>query len=527
MKLKLNLKISALWLFAILVFWRVGLAEYVQWDDPVFILNNPLLKEPFGSFIQQIFSHYFFGDLIPITLLSFWVEVQIWGAQPEAQHIFNLVLHLLNIALLFLYLRKLPISEGAAFFITAVFAVHPVQTEVVMWISERKSLLALFFALLAMHASQKVAREKIFGRAWLGYGIFFTLSLLSKSTALLLPVLLLASDKLFFKNTWRFVLKKHFLPFVLALAWGLVRILAYSESVSDPGQITWNLDRIQNLPFQIISALGFYLEKFFVPLQLSIIYPPYAGVQNIFWSLVAILFFSSFILFAFKKKNPQIFYFLILVILFLLPVLQIVPRINFVNDRYLYFPVVGFAGLLTTLAPAWLKNAKLAILIILIFGIVAFQRSEVWISNFNLWQDTVEKNSASGLAQNNFGLALLKEKQINPALSHFEIGAQIGRKDGTAHLSLHNLGMIYFSQEWPTLKNAAKAESYYLQSVQASPKDSAESQLNLALLYAETQRPKEAISLLSRLETDLSERKDQQKQGLLLLTRKILTELKK
>ena len=63
--------------------------------------------------------------------------------------------------------------------------------------------------------------------------------------------------------------------------------------------------------------------------------------------------------------------------------------------------------------------------------------------------------------------------------------------------------------------------------MQASPKDSAESQLNLALIYAETQRTREAISLLSRLETDLSERKDQQKQGLLLLTRKILTELKK
>ncbi len=516
----------ALAVLTILVFWRVLIADYVQWDDPVFIINNALLREPLASFLPQIFSHYFFGDFLPMTLISFWAEFQIWGAQPEPQHIVNLILHLLNIALLYTYLLKLPLSRGAVLFVTAVFALHPMQTEVVMWISERKSLLALFFALLAMHSAQKVSNKNIISTAWIWYLLFFGLSLLSKSTAISLPFLLISSDLLFFKVSWKFLIKKHTLALILAFAWGLVRIFAYSQAVANSSPFTWDFERIKTLPHQIFSALGFYLEKFFIPTDLSVIYPPYLSFQNTFWTLFAILFFSGFSFFGFRKKNPQIIYFLFLITLFLLPVLQIVPRINFVSDRYLYFPLIGLAGLLATVCPYFLRNLKVTSLLILSLAFLTYQRTDVWTSDLNLWNDTVRKNAHSSLAQNNLGLALLKKNQVTEAMAHFEVASQMGLSDGTAQLALHNLGMIYSSPKWPQLTDPAKAEDYYLQSIKVAPRDSAESMFNLGLLYAQTHRSPEALKILTALELDLSTRSDQRNLELLKLTKNILFQLK-
>ena len=165
-----NKAFSALIIITIVAFWRVVISGYVQWDDPVFILNNALLRAPLRLFLPQIFSHYFFGDYLPMTLISYWVEFQLWGAQAEPQHILNSILHLLNITLLYTYLTKLPIPRGTVLFVTAIFAIHPLQTEVVMWISERKSLLALFFALLAMQAAHRDTRKN--GISF-GYILFF------------------------------------------------------------------------------------------------------------------------------------------------------------------------------------------------------------------------------------------------------------------------------------------------------------------------------------------------------------------
>ncbi len=517
---------SALALLTILIFWRVIIAGYVQWDDPVFILNNALLREPLAAFLPQIFSHYFFGDYLPMTLISFWAEFQLWGAQPEPQHILNLSLHLLNMALLCAYLLKLPIPRGAVLFMTAVFAIHPLQTEVVMWISERKSLLALFFALLAMHAAQKDSSKNPLSLSWFAYILFFCSSLLSKSTALFLPLLLISSDLLFFKISYRTFLKKHFLPLTLAVAWGAIRIFAYSQAVNNSASVTWNLERIRHLPDQIFVALGFYLEKFFIPVGLSAIYPPYTSFQNTFWFVFAILFFAGFTFYGFWRKNSLVIYFLILITLFLLPILQIVPRINFVSDRYMYFPVIGLAGLCTIVAPSFLRPMKISGIVILILGFLTYQRTEVWTSDLNLWTDTVKKNPQSSLAQNNLGLALLKENQTTSAISYFERASLLGVNDGTAQLAFHNLGLIYSSPKWPDLTNAKMAEAYYLKSIETAPKDSAESKYNLGLLYAQTQRTPEALALLQSLEQELSIRSDQRNLGLLMMTKKILSQLK-
>ncbi len=519
-----NKALCALIFITIIVFWRVVIAGYVQWDDPVFILNNALLREPLGLFLPQIFSHYFFGDYLPMTLISFWAEFQVWGAQPEPQHILNLILHLLNITLLFTYLQKLPLPRGTVLFIAAIFALHPLQTEVVMWISERKSLLALFFAFLAMHAAQKETGKN---GIRFGYILFFGCSLLSKSTAILLPLLLITSDLLFFKSSPRAIVKKHFLTFTLALAWGVVRILAYSQAVANSASFGWNFERIQSLPRQIFAALGFYLEKFFMPVGLSAVYPPYANFQNTFWLIFAVLFFGGFSFYGFRRKNPQVLYFLALIILFLLPVLQIIPRINFVSDRYLYFPLIGFAGLCASVAPSFLRHAKIASVVVLAFGVLTYQRTSVWTSDLNLWTDTVEKNSQSGLAQNNLGLALLNDHQVAAAIPHFELSGQLGAKEGTSQLAFGNLGLIYSSSQWPQFRNFKLAETYYLKSIEVAPQDSAEAKFNLGLLYAETQRTTDSLFILENLERELAAQADQKNLEILNMTRKVLSQLKK
>src|SRR5262245_22613822 len=115
-------------------------------DDDVLLTGSPLIKSADG-----VYSFWFTTkpvDYWPVSNTSLWLEWRLWGSDPTGYHVTNLVLHLLNALLIWWILQALAIP--GAFLGALLFALHPVNVQPVAWITQRKTLLAMFFSLLAI-----------------------------------------------------------------------------------------------------------------------------------------------------------------------------------------------------------------------------------------------------------------------------------------------------------------------------------------------------------------------------------------
>jgi hypothetical protein len=138
------LLILALVLLPLWVYWPVLSHDFVSWDDPSNVLQNPQIRGLGLSHIQEIFSssaeisNYY----IPLTFFSYALDYACSGLDAGAFHRTNLALHILNGLLTFWFFYLLSRNTAAAFLGAAFFSVHPLNVEAVAWVSERKRLLA-------------------------------------------------------------------------------------------------------------------------------------------------------------------------------------------------------------------------------------------------------------------------------------------------------------------------------------------------------------------------------------------------
>ncbi len=195
--LKKHLPLILILIFTLVIYWPVTQGEYlVGWDDDQQILKNEDVKNLSWRSIQNYFTTYYVASYQPLASLSFGIEYYFFGENPAVQHYTNLLLHLDNVVLVHFLLRRLFDRKEVVFWlVTAVFAFHPLQTELLGWISTRSTLLCVSFFLLSCHAYVRYLSEDQEKGKYLAYcGTAFVLALLTKSMAVTLPLVLLMID---------------------------------------------------------------------------------------------------------------------------------------------------------------------------------------------------------------------------------------------------------------------------------------------------------------------------------------------
>ncbi len=454
-------RIRPLWPLLILlaltvcVFHQSFFAELVYWDDDVFILRNDILKMPFWQAIKVSFSSYYHGDYLPLTIMSYWIDVNLWGENAQALHATNLVLHLLNITLVYLIIRKLKQSVVFALTVALIFAIHPLQTEAVVWVSERKSLLSGLFTLCSVliylyFIETKKKQHLIFSYA------FYFLSILAKTTAILLPLVFLVIDRMSGSKK----LKKSLLQlaplFMAVLIFGYIRVISYDYSTPGISESLFMFERVLMIPPLAAGALWFYIQKYFWPTSLSAMYPfwdPSGG--GYFQSIGAIFIFGVLGYLIFRKDLKASKIFLTAVVVFLLPILHIIPRANFANDRYMYLPIIGFTFCLFDILGSFLKFERhpkiLWSIIIIMFVPLAwgsYERSKVWKTNLSLWQDAVLKNPDNILARNALGLEYHTRKQYEDAIVQYSHVLKLEVETELKLKSINNLANIFVDRSY-------------------------------------------------------------------------------
>jgi len=166
--------------------------DFTYWDDVHYIVQTPHLHAVTAGNLKRVFAPGAVPDenlYIPLTYLSYMLDIGLFGLQPGGLHFTNTILHLANVLLVFVLFGRLCGSRRAAFFTALLTAVHPLQAEAAVWLLGRKDLLSTTFALLSLLAYGSYAASGRRRRYWAAFALYIC-ALLAKPSTIVLPALL-------------------------------------------------------------------------------------------------------------------------------------------------------------------------------------------------------------------------------------------------------------------------------------------------------------------------------------------------
>ncbi|MDQ3813349.1 MAG: tetratricopeptide repeat protein, partial [Armatimonadota bacterium] len=522
------------------VFYPVLRQEFVPWDDDILVYENPYLEAVTPSKILHFWRQPYQKLYTPVTYSLYALLAPMAQApqplttpgggqstlDPRVFHLANLVLHILNVLLVFAILRLLIGHEGAAAGGALLFGIHPVQVETVAWISELKGVLSGFFSLLALWQYLRYAlahREGLpLRRQRWHYAlavIAFILALLSKPSAVAVPLIAWALDYWAVQRPTRTATRALAGWIALAALWIVVsRFAQPTPNIRIP--LWWR-------PFVAGDALAFYLVKLALPLHLG---PHYSRTPSFvmqhtwsYWSWIVPVVFAI-VVWRRRQSRPWLMAALGVFVAAVLPVLGFVPFIfqghSTVADRYLYLALLGPAYGLAWLLRRPKKFASVLWAVVLLLyawqttrqvrywrdGMTLFTHTlrinpRSWVAHNSLgntlagqgksaeairhYRQAIEINPLETQALNNLGVALARQGQTTAAIEHFRTVLQIDPDDYMAYVNLANT----LAQEG----QLTDAVSYYEQALRLRP-DSPAAHNNLGLALARQGELAQAIT---------------------------------
>ncbi|WP_026841465.1 tetratricopeptide repeat protein [Citrifermentans bremense] len=472
----------------------------IFWDDAMYITLNDAAKGLSLDHLIKAFATNYAGNFAPVHIISYMLDYTIWGADPKGFLLSNIILHTLNGILLYRLLSILDWSRPATLFSVMIFLLHPVQVESVAWISERKNLLAMFFSLLSFISyvihikTGSGGRQKFYVASF----VFFTLALLSKSVAVVVPCIFILYDVCMIKRvSWRQLLLGK-VPFLVAAAAMAIITIEFQAHGDVPGagggRTAYHGGSPLATGLTMLTVLPRYLKLLFWPTNLSAIYDPAIRVRldaavllgGVLCGLLIVLGVLLYI------RSRQYFFWYAVFFVGLLPVSQIVPLATLMNDRYLYFPMLGAAPLLGNLIMYKLPNktaASIALAITTMLLLFTTSRTAIWQNDLTLWSDTVKKAP-------NHPVALYGEAQAHQNIGDLDAALPLYLK--VLEIAPHHADTLLHLASLYRLKNLpAQGRPYLLQLTLYYP-DFAQGFLDLGVNYYLTDELGESKKNLER-----------------------------
>ncbi len=366
---------------------------FVNWDDPLNILENPNLNGFNSENIKGIFTSTIIGNYNPLPIFMFAIEKAFFGLNPTVFHFNNVLLHLVCVFLVYKILIKLNLSPIAAAFGALLFGIHPMRVESVAWITERKDVLFGAFYLGAMLTYIRSLERPKESRKWMIWTfVLFALSCLSKIQAVSLPLTLLAIDY-FYKRPLKLNL-----IFEKAAFWGL-SILTGVVGIVLLGN-DGSLDDATNYSFferLLVGAYSYciYLIKWLLPYEMSPLYPYEKEIPTLAYvAPLGVLAVAGLFYWSFKNKKKEIAFAIAFFTFNVMFMLQVVGAgQGFLADRFTYIPYLGLFFLMAFYFEKYSNQfpaRKTAIFAgvggyLLVFAFMTFQQNKIWKNGETLW----------------------------------------------------------------------------------------------------------------------------------------------
>ncbi|MDB6121834.1 MAG: Tetratricopeptide 2 repeat protein [Pedosphaera sp.] len=442
------------------LYWRLFHSEFINYEDPEHITGNSLVQHGLnGAGILSAFRSTDTGNWYPLTWLSHIVDFHLFGFNAAGHHATNLLLHIANVLLLFLLLRRMTGTTWPSAFVAALFAWHPLHVESVAWISQRADLLGTFFCLFSLWTYVRYA-EKPATNLYLLTLFLFALGLMSSPMLISLPFLLLLLDlwplhrlspalttlteqvppPSLTRPLGKLALEK--IPFILLAAISVALTLWAQQSSGSPNALNQF-----TLPFRLVSTLVAcvaYIGKMFWPTNLTVFYSTPSVIPA--WQIAGaalLLVVSSVAVIRARRKFPFLmvgwFWFLIA----LIPTIGLMPiQIQSMADRFTYIPLIGLfimlAWSITRLRNQTVLGLLTAIPLVACL-IVTSRQLPYWHDSVALFTHATELTRDNPIAHKNLADALVDGGNTESAQKHYEEAIRLDPRYAAAHFNLGNL----------------------------------------------------------------------------------------
>lgn len=369
-----------------------------SWDDDRFILDNADVLHPSWDAFVSFLTRPHFQAWHPLHLLSYWLDVPWAGTGGTAIHAVSLALWCVVLVLVLRTMRGLGLGLAPAVLATLAFGLHPVMVEAVAWASGRKEILAIGFACAAVLAHLR--SERAFDRAAWVSRAFFVCAVLSKTSVLPLPLVLLALDVLLGRAPFKRALARQAVGLAIAglLAGVVVSIWHDNQMIraaptADGGSVAL-----------VLATITRHLATAVLPISTSPQYPIDSDLAFAPWMLAgpAALLLAGVA--AWRWRAPRLGFAVVAFVILIAPVSNVVPVYFQMQDRYLIAPLLPLAFALglgvETLAGAGRGRARSLVLaagalVVVLLGARTVDYLAAWSSDAALWRHAVSAQPRS------------------------------------------------------------------------------------------------------------------------------------
>ncbi len=350
----------ALALLTLAVYAPAFQADFVDYDDPLYVTENDWVQQGFtAESLRLAWTENVAGNWHPITMLSHLADVSWFGLDPRGHHATSLLLHIANTLLLFGLLRSLFGGVLRPALAAALFALHPFNVDSAVWIAERKNVLSTFFWLTATAFYVRYTRRASVP-ALLGTLACFALGLMSKPMLVTFPVTLLMLDVWPLgrvkgwgraaRPAWSSLFMEKIPLFLLTAGFSVATVITQFPKgyVHSTAEVAWWMR-----PLFALEHYRMYLQKFFWPDHFSVFYPhlplPPQATSVILSALLLVIITAGAL--ACARRAPAWLFGWLWFLGTLFPVVGLIGiGQHSIADRYMYVPMIG---LLIALVWGW------------------------------------------------------------------------------------------------------------------------------------------------------------------------------
>ena len=451
---------------------------FVNYDDDGYVTNNLHVQAGLTwDTVAWAFTSFDQANWHPVTWLSHALDWQFFQLDPAGHHGTNLLLHAVNTALLFWILVQATGFTGRSFMVAALFALHPINVESVVWVAERKNLLSMLFFLLALGAYRWYARQPQPGR-YAVIAALFTLGLMAKPQIVTLPFVLLLWD---YWPLQRMLLgcegnetgkdaafpPKSFLNLLLEKL-PLVALSAISAAITVKAQQHGGLNPELSFSARVANAIvsyARYVGKAFWPAHLAPMYPHPGNSlakPEVFAALLFLMVVTALVVAARRHRYLPVGW------LWFLGTL--IPMIGLVQvgrqamaDRYAYLPFIGLFIMIcwgvadcVVASSRWLASrrgepmvvsaspapsristvltAAICAGVLLALALMTHRQIDYWGDNVTLWSHTLQVTNRNYEAEEDLGEALVAKGEQIDAMPHFYRATEIEPRRYLPHM---------------------------------------------------------------------------------------------
>ena len=504
---------------------------FVDWDDAAYVVENPLVMGGLSATgIRDACTRVVFGFWAPLTILSYQLDASLYGMKPWGFHLTNVLLHAASTGLLYLALLSMTGAPRRCAAVVLLFALHPLRTESVVWIAERKDVLSMVFLTLALVAYARYCRQPS-GARFGGVFLAMLAGCLAKSSLVTLPALLLlldlwplaraaspftprnarATDRTwaeFLSSWWPLLIEK--LPlFGLSAVFAAITLLTHAYALDTSVAARPAAERVGHS----LNSIAWYLLHTLWPTGLHPMHHHFEPMLSSGAVAVASLTVVVPIAIALFRPaaRPAVVVGLGWFLVALLPTLGILGRVGVAPyaDRFTYIPHIGLmlavvwsVATLTDeagkLASQWAYTAAAALLALLCTYIVIDESQiRIWRNSETLFQHTVAAESGNFMAHFQYGETLRRRGDLPKAMAEFRLSLQAmeGRRvNATKRSAVHNaLGVALRDGG-----REAEADEEFAMALKLDPTNRL-ARLNIGVALVKGGRPAEALEQFAAL----------------------------